>query len=93
MGGGSESVEVGGRTIAFERRGSGPPLLLLHGSVSDSREWRPQLEGLSDAFTVVAWDAPGCGQSFDPPEDYGLHGYADCVARHRARRTRRSPPD
>jgi alpha/beta hydrolase fold len=80
MGGGSESVKVGGRTIAFERRGQGPPLVLLHGSVRDSRDWRPQLEALSDEFTVVAWDAPGCGGSFDPPEDYGLYGYADCLA-------------
>jgi pimeloyl-ACP methyl ester carboxylesterase len=80
MGGGSESVEVQGSTIAFERRGQGPPLVLVHGAVSDSRDWRPQLEGLSDGFTVVAWDAPGCGRSFDPPEDYGLHGYADCLA-------------
>jgi pimeloyl-ACP methyl ester carboxylesterase len=29
---------------------------------------------------VVAWDAPGCGGSFDPPEDFGLGGYADCLA-------------
>jgi pimeloyl-ACP methyl ester carboxylesterase len=42
--------------------------------------WRPQLDSLSDAFTVVAWDAPGCGGSFDPPDDFGLEGYADCLA-------------
>lgn len=80
MGGGSESVEIDGHTIAFERRGQGPPLVLLHGAASDSRDWRRELDGLSDEFTVVAWDAPGCGRSFDPPEDYGLDGYADCLA-------------
>jgi pimeloyl-ACP methyl ester carboxylesterase len=80
MGGGSESVEVQGRTIAFERRGEGPPLVLLHGAVSDSRFWRRELDVLSDGFTVVAWDAPGCGRSFDPPEDYGMDGYAECLA-------------
>ena len=80
MGGGSDSVEVDGQTIAFERRGDGPPLVLLHGAASDSRDWRRELDGLSDEFTVVAWDAPGCGRSFDPPEDYGLDGYADCLA-------------
>jgi pimeloyl-ACP methyl ester carboxylesterase len=48
--------------------------------MGDSREWGPQLEGLSDELTVVAWDAPGCGGSFDPPEDFGLDGYADCLA-------------
>lgn len=80
MAGGSESVEVGGRTVAFERRGQGPVLVLLHGAFGDSRDWRPQLEALSGELTVVAWDAPGCGESFDPPADFGLHGYADCLA-------------
>ena len=80
MGGGSDSVEVDGHTIAFERRGDGPPLVLVHGACSDSRDWRRQLEDLSDEFMVIAWDAPGCGRSWDPPEDYGLAGYADCLA-------------
>jgi pimeloyl-ACP methyl ester carboxylesterase len=80
MGGGSESIEVDGQAIAFERRGNGPPLVLLHGAVADSRFWRRELDGLSDEFTVVAWDAPGCGRSFDPPDDYGLDSYADCLA-------------
>jgi len=54
--------------------------VLLHGAYSDGREWRPQLDSLSDEFTLIAWDAPGCGGSFDPPPDYGLPGYADCLA-------------
>ena len=80
MGGGSDSVEVDGQTIAFERRGQGPPLVLVHGACGDSRDWRRQLDELSDEFTVIAWDAPGCGRSWDPPEDYGLAGFADCLA-------------
>ena len=58
-----DEIEVGGFRVAFERRGSGPPLVLLHGWPVDSREWRRQLDGLSDEFTVVAWDAPGAGRS------------------------------
>ena len=69
-----------GLRIAFERVGSGPPLVLVHGAVSDSRIWRRQLEGLSDEFTVVAWDAPGCGSSSDPPESFRLADYADALA-------------
>ncbi|TPW10149.1 MAG: hydrolase, partial [Acidimicrobiaceae bacterium] len=57
----------------------GPCLLLLHGAVSDSRVWRVELESLSDVFTVVAWDAPGCGGSSDPPEHYRLPEYAECL--------------
>ena len=75
-----DSIEVGGIEIAFRRQGAGPSLLLLHGILQDSRSWRRQLDALSDEFTVVAWDAPGCGQSSDPPETYRLPEYADCLA-------------
>lgn len=73
-------VEIEGLHIAFEQTGQGPPLVLLHGGLSDSREWRRQLDDLSDEFTVVAWDAPGCGRSSDPPESFRLPDYADCLA-------------
>jgi pimeloyl-ACP methyl ester carboxylesterase len=76
-----EMVEVDGLQIAYERAGSGPALVLLHGYVGDGpTTWRRQLDGLSDEFTVVAWDAPGAGRSSDPPERFGLDGYADCLA-------------
>jgi pimeloyl-ACP methyl ester carboxylesterase len=75
-----DHIEALGMRIAYRRTGNGPPVLLLHGGMCDSRVWRLQLEELSDEFTVVAWDAPGCGTSSDPPEGLGLAGYADCVA-------------
>ena len=76
-----EHIEVDGRRIAFRRMGSGPPLLLLHGAVSDSRVWRSPLESFADAFTVIAWDAPGCGGSADVPTEFGMVDYANCLAR------------
>lgn len=75
-----DSVEVGGLRVAYRRAGLGPPLVLLHGGLGDSREWRRQLEGLADEFTVLAWDAPGCGGSSDPPATFRLPDYADCLA-------------
>jgi len=75
-----ETVDAGGHRIAYERKGEGPPLVLLHGYVGDRRLWRPQIDGLSDEFTVVAWDAPGYGGSSDPPEDFRLSDFADCLA-------------
>jgi pimeloyl-ACP methyl ester carboxylesterase len=36
-----------------------PAILLLHGVGANSMHWRFQLAGLSDAFHVVAWNAPG----------------------------------
>jgi pimeloyl-ACP methyl ester carboxylesterase len=77
-----DAVEIDGRRIAYERVGRGPPLVLLHGYVGDGRTtWRPQLEALAEDFTLVAWDAPGAGSSADPPETWGMAGYADCLAR------------
>lgn len=73
-------VDVAGLQIAFQRKGHGPALVLLHGGVCDSRVWREQLDLLSDDFDVVAWDAPGCGRSSDPPETFRLPDYADSLA-------------
>lgn len=75
-----ERVDVGGLSLACRRAGQGPPLVLLHGAYEDSRVWRRQLDALSDEFTVVAWDAPGCGLSDDPPEGFTASDYADCAA-------------
>ena len=76
-----EQVEVDRLRVAYERASTGPPLVLLHGGVGDGPTlWRRQLEGLCDDFTVVAWDAPGAGGSSDPPESFGMAGYADCLA-------------
>src|SRR4051794_19071217 len=42
--------------------------------------WRRQLDELREEFTLFAWDAPGCGCSSDPPADFRLPEYADCLA-------------
>lgn len=74
-------ITIGDLQIAYERVGEGPPLVLLHGGFGfDSRSWRPQLEGLSDAFTVVAWDMLGSGRSSDPPMGFRDADFADCLA-------------
>jgi pimeloyl-ACP methyl ester carboxylesterase len=76
----SLAVDIDGMRIAYRRAGAGPVLVLLHGGLGDSRDWRPQIQDLSADFTVVAWDAPGCGQSSDPPETWMMPDYADCLA-------------
>lgn len=73
-------VEVAGLRIGYQRAGHGPALVLLHGAYEDSRVWRPQLEALSDEFTVIAWDAPGCGHSDDPPPDFCGKDLGDALA-------------
>lgn len=73
-------VEVAGHRITYREKGSGPPLVLLHGWPLDSREFWRQLDALSDEFRVVAWDAPGAGQSSDPSGDARLSDWAHWLA-------------
>jgi pimeloyl-ACP methyl ester carboxylesterase len=72
-------AEAGGLRIAYEREGSGRPIVFLHGFFGDHRVWRRQRE-LADRYTFVAWDAPGCGASSMPPEGVRMADYADLLA-------------
>jgi pimeloyl-ACP methyl ester carboxylesterase len=76
-----DEVIATGLRIAYRRAGRGAPLVLLHGGFGfDSRSWQAQLDDLSDSFDVVAWDAPGCGDSEDAPDPFSMADYADCLA-------------
>ncbi len=55
--------------LAFERAGSGPPLVLLHGVGHRRQAWRAVMDRLTPYRDVVAIDLPGHGES--PPLDGG----------------------
>ncbi len=73
------SARVGGLEIAYERLGAGPATLLLHGGLAHHRVWAEQRE-LAGELTLVAWDAPGCGGSSDPPGTFRMEDYAAALA-------------
>ncbi len=75
-----EMLQLGDLQIAYRQAGDGSPLVLVHGGMEDGRSWRLQIEGLADEFTVLAWDAPGCGRSSDVPESWRMPDYADALA-------------
>jgi pimeloyl-ACP methyl ester carboxylesterase len=75
-----ESVDVDGLQVVVRRHGRGEPVLLLHGGMSDSREWSLQVDDLSQDHDVIAVDVLGCGGSDDPPEDFGLADHAHLLA-------------
>lgn len=52
-------------TLNYVRRGSGSPLLLVHGLGAGWRSWTPVLDGLAARREVIAVDLPGFGES--PP--------------------------
>ncbi|TCO48648.1 pimeloyl-ACP methyl ester carboxylesterase [Kribbella antiqua] len=54
-----------GTTIAYERSGSGPRLILVPGALCDRSALRPLADELSDQFDVVTYDRRGRGDSGD----------------------------
>ena len=58
-----EFLDHAGCRLAYERRGHGSPIVFVPGGACTHRDWDSQLDGLSDAFTVVAIDARGHGAS------------------------------
>lgn len=55
-------------------------LVCLHGISSNSRSWSNQLDNLAANFRVIAWDAPGYGQSNDPQPPFMMLDYATVLA-------------
>ena len=64
----TQYAEVNGTRIAFERGGSGHPLLLIHGYPETRRMWRTVADAMTARFDVVSMDLRGYGDS-DRPED------------------------
>ena len=58
-----KTIRFDGVKQSYREAGQGPNLVILHGISSGSGSWLKQLQQLSQHFHVVAWDAPGYGQS------------------------------
>lgn len=57
----SDVLEAGG--VAYERAGTGEPLVLIHPLGGDRRVWRPILPLLTEHRDVITIDLPGFGDS------------------------------
>lgn len=60
------TAKVNGITIHYFRKGTGQPLILLHGWPEFSRVWRHNIGPLSERFDVVTPDLRGFGDSSKP---------------------------
>ena len=71
-----------GHRIAYTRRGSGPPLLLIHGihAAAWSYEWRFNVEHLAHQHTVYTIDLLGFGRSDRPPLRYTARLYLSLLS-------------
>ena len=71
----------GGVRIAYEVRGSGDPLLLMHGLGYGRWGWEPVLDAFVDECRVLFYDNRGIGDSDVPPGPYTARQLAeDAVA-------------
>lgn len=64
-----KSILAAGQTRFYEEEGEGPPVILVHGSLSNARQWRTLKERLRGRFRVLAPDlsarANGAGIAAD----------------------------
>jgi 3-oxoadipate enol-lactonase len=66
-------VAVDGGEVWSEDSGSdGPPVVLLHPGVGDSRIWEPVLPTLAASYRVIRYDARGFGRSPAPMVKFSL---------------------
>jgi haloacetate dehalogenase len=62
----SSLVDLGETTIFIRRKGSGPPVLLLHGFPQTHLMWHRVAPALAEDFTVICADLRGYGASGKP---------------------------
>ena len=67
------TLDADGAQIYYEVEGAGPPVVLIHGALSDTRIWEPQVDALAERFTVVRFDQRGYGRSTKPDTPYRSH--------------------
>ncbi|MDO8501655.1 MAG: alpha/beta fold hydrolase [Gemmatimonadaceae bacterium] len=82
IGGEEGGFEWRGRRIAFTRRGSGPPILLVHGihAAASSYEWHDNVEYLARGNTVYTIDLLGFGRSDRPSIRYSARLYISLIS-------------
>jgi pimeloyl-ACP methyl ester carboxylesterase len=68
--------------IAYDRHGTGEPLVLLHGTGGSRAHWQPLIERLEARRDVLVPDLPGHGASAPPPDGtpHTPVGYAQVLA-------------
>lgn len=67
-----EFCPINGTRIAYNRAGTGPAVVFLHGIGGNRHNWSSQLESFSDSYACFAWDGMGYGDSGDSstPRDF-----------------------
>ena len=68
-------IELDGLPTHYVEKGSGEPVILIHGFFFDSYMWNKNIDVLAERFKVYAFDLWGFGYSTREPLDYGYPLY------------------
>ena len=72
-----EFIAQGDARIAFDRTGSGPALVLMHGAEASRQMFGALMPLLAPHFTVLAYDQRDCGETEGPERPATLAELAD----------------
>ena len=75
----SHFADIDGVRVHYQEKGTGTPLVLLHGFTSSTYSWKDVFEPLSQNFRVIAVDLKGFGFSGKPDGDYSRRAQATLV--------------
>jgi pimeloyl-ACP methyl ester carboxylesterase len=59
----SDLAAINNARIYYETAGEGPPFVMIHAGVADSRQWNNEFAHFADRFRVVRYDLRGYGRS------------------------------
>lgn len=75
-----DKLNVNGIQLAYARRGTGTPLVLLHGYPLDHHLWDDVAPLLEDTFDLILPDLRGFGESTTVDSPYTMNDYASDIA-------------
>jgi pimeloyl-ACP methyl ester carboxylesterase len=75
-----EKINVNGIQLAYERRGKGTPLVLVHGFPLDHHLWDEVVPLLENTFDLILPDLRGFGESSTVDSFYAMEDYASDLA-------------
>lgn len=77
-----DSMRIDGvPSIVCDVDGIGPPVVFLHGIGGNRKNWSRQIAAINDAYTGIAWDARGYGESDDYDGSLLFSDFGDDLAR------------
>src|SRR5215216_7118858 len=75
-----EKIKINDIELAYDRRGTGSPLVLLHGYPLDHHLWDEVAPLLEDTFDLIIPDLRGFGESSTVDSFYAMEDFASDIA-------------